>query len=520
MEQSKPLRVQPLTPESFLKMLECKAADLVLLCQHIIGLQSIEEVLQRPLLGRLFIESSKIEEVLDAYGSKNNNHWCHFRTLVAAAKTFSNSTYILLHIRHAAPRYRLLPIEGDFFGDTNRRTVSLGDMIVSIVRAFVDECGKTGLAVDGEFRQASPLFEIPLAGVLPADRQLQHIASPAKVVVHLATSFLSESGQSLLQDISGKLTRYRYAECVSNMFSEKSLRVAEREFNNLQSMYDTYISDTDAESQDEGLPVIRGHVSIIFHLLEVATLISHHYERHIAGYGSAKTGQQPLVDPIGLLEILIEYALAYAGKFMKSAQHLCRSMIKRYAEPSRIEVPVPVFRGFHVRPSTLVAKMVLHYGSEVYLETADGSRYDASSPLELFRVNEKINAEKRRMLAHHMATLPEMLQPAEDKAAMQELMRRVFFRLLQKREIVIYEGYLPFDDLIPQDGEALAEFLKRALAYFLAHALIDIRIDMKVSFIGDKRVLDDLLILAEHGYGEDRYGNDTMLPAALGYLKR
>ncbi|HOG65366.1 MAG TPA: hypothetical protein PLD82_08025 [Spirochaetota bacterium] len=520
MEPDRALQGQALTPETFLQMLDCKAADLVLLCRHILKLQNVESVLQRPLLGRLFIEASKIEEVLDAYGAKNSKHWCRFRSLVAALKTFSNATYVFLHIRNAAPRYRLLPIEGDFFSDTGRCTTRLGAMLVSIVRTFVSEARRTGMAVRGRFRQASPLYDMPLTGILPADRQLQHIASPAKVVVYLATAFLSESGQSLLQDLAGKLDRCRYAECVPDMFSERSLRVAEREFHNLQAMYDTHISDTDAEQQDRNLPVIRGHVSIIYHLLEIATLLSHHYERHIAGHGSGRSRTRPIVNVEELLEILIEYSLAYAGKFMKSAQHLCRAMIRRYAEPARIEVPVPVYRGFHVRPSTLVAKIVLHYGSEVYLETTDGSRYDASSPLELFRVNEKINAEKRRMLAQHMAALPEIKQAAEESSAKQELMRRIFFRLLQKKDIVIYEGHLPFDDIKPEDGEILPEFLKRALAYFLAHGLIDIRIDMQVAFCGDRRVLDDIRVLAEHGYGEDRYGNDVMLPPPLAYLKR
>ena len=72
MEPDRTLQGQALTPETFLQMLDCKAADLVLLCRHILKLQNVESVLQRPLLGRLFIEASKIEEVLDAYGAKNS----------------------------------------------------------------------------------------------------------------------------------------------------------------------------------------------------------------------------------------------------------------------------------------------------------------------------------------------------------------------------------------------------------------------------------------------------------------
>ena len=44
--------------------------------------------------------------------------------------------------------------------------------------------------------------------------------------------------------------------------------------------------------------------------------------------------------------------------------------------------------------------------------------------------------------------------------------------------------------------------------------------DMTVRFEGDRRVLDDLKILAANGYGEDRFGNNIPLPERLRYLRR
>ena len=43
---------------------------------------------------------------------------------------------------------------------------------------------------------------------------------------------------------------------------------------------------------------------------------------------------------------------------------------------------------------------------------------------------------------------------------------------------------------------------------------------MKVTFIGDKRVLNDIKLLAESGYGEDKFGNNVALPDELSYLRR
>ena len=44
--------------------------------------------------------------------------------------------------------------------------------------------------------------------------------------------------------------------------------------------------------------------------------------------------------------------------------------------------------------------------------------------------------------------------------------------------------------------------------------------DLTVTFIGDKRVLADVDALARHGYGEDAFGNNVLLPRELSYLRR
>lgn len=59
-------------------------------------------------------------------------------------------------------------------------------------------------------------------------------------------------------------------------------------------------------------------------------------------------------------------------------------MLKRYAEEGQIEVPIPKYRGFHVRPATLVSKLVLHYGSHVRCALKEET-YDAGSSLDLFQ---------------------------------------------------------------------------------------------------------------------------------------
>jgi hypothetical protein len=52
----------------------------------------------------------------------------------------------------------------------------------------------------------------------------------------------------------------------------------------------------------------------------------------------------------------------------------------------------------------------------------------------------------------------------------------------------------------------------------LALGKIDIVMPLLVTFIGDKRALHDIEILAETGYGEDANGNNIPLPEEISYL--
>jgi hypothetical protein len=49
---------------------------------------------------------------------------------------------------------------------------------------------------------------------------------------------------------------------------------------------------------------------------------------------------------------------------------------------------------------------------------------------------------------------------------------------------------------------------------------IDIEMDITVAFAGDQRVLEDIRLLAENGYGEDDFGNNLPLPPKLSYLRK
>lgn len=479
--------------------------------------------LTRPLLGNLFCQSTQIEELLDQYGTSHNQRWWRFRALTATIKLFASVSYKLQHLHHVLPSYRLQPIDRDFAAATLGALTAGGEVVRQAAVRLLEEAHHLEVPIPARRLRDSDYSEQLPAGHLPHDRDDGCSDSAATVVTHLATEFLNLAAETEpLQSIVAA-TPDDYRTYYPDPLSAERLRHLQYRFHNLQSLYDTYVSATRAEHLDADMPVLRGHVSVMFHLLEIATELAHYCERHLRLQSSDPAARrQAVVDVHAPLTVLMGYAFTYSSLCLGCGRRLCQEMLKRYAEVGRVEVPVPNFRGFHVRPSTLVAKVVTHYGSDVRLEL-DGQSYDASSPLELFRANEKINSRKRRSLVREISELP-LRQEVGTPEAMRTAVLEVVFALAERGKLVIYEQPLALSDTLPDALDAreggLLEHVGAEITRLQATGQIDINTGLTVSFVGDKRVLADIELLAKHGYGEDSFGNNIPLPKELSYLRR
>lgn len=490
------------------------------MCKHIITYRDQCVKMPRPYFGRIHLEATKIEELLDSYGARNNEQWHTFRKAVASMKLFSNVVYICLHIKHSINSYSLLEIEDDFAAATNKVLSTFYDVVIDIANTLLgcaEECGITTFS----HTEKRGFNTEPPVGKLNNNRKRRVVANPEKNIVYLVSKFLNLSEEIKHLEIFKIVEPEEYADCVPAIVSEEKTRWIENKFHNLQSLYDTNISDSNLESVDEKLPILRGHASIIFHLLEVATELCHYYERHLLGLIAAEEKQfNPPISQQQLLEILFTYSLAFSENYLIAFHGLSQQILRQYADESSLELPIPNHRGFHIRPSTLVSRIVIHYGSKISMEF-EKRRFDASKPLELFRINEKINSLKRRNITQKIAE-SEFLKALPDfnEKNYRHILQEVFLWLLEDNSIVMYESNFSFHDIKLEKGESLLELVKRTISRYLALGRIDITNDMRVIFHGDLRVLNDLKVLADNGYGEDNYGNNILLPKELSYLRR
>lgn len=470
------------------------------------------------MVGRFLAEATQLEELLDHYGARSNRRWHGFRSLTAACKSFGEVGYELLHLRDALPTYRLLPIDQDFQQATLQALGYVAEVLGDISTRLLASAKELDLPVAANRLPVGAMGEQLPPGRLAQDREPRAIEAVSEAVTRLATSFLNLGAENAWIQTAGAAAPDEYPGLMGDPVSEEHLRVVQHRFHNLQSVYDTYIAATSTARTDTELRIIRGHISVVFHLLKTGTALAHYYERHVAPRTSGgPAADEVFVEPPRLLDVLIRYSLAYAGRFIQSARALCQTKLRQYAQVGCISAPVPRYRGFHVRPSTLVAKIVLHYGSDVRM-LLDDEEYDASTPIEIFRANEKINAWKRRWLCAQVARLPLFKDsgPVDVRQAAKESLAR----LAEARLVVIYENPLRWpEDLVASEATAMERVIVE-LTRLQATGKIDIEADMSITFVGDRRVLADLELLARNGYGEDNLGNNIPLPAALAYLRR
>ncbi len=505
--------------EDFHRLIARRSGSLFRASAFLVAHAHSHKILTRPLLGELLYQSTLLEELLDAYGARNNSHWERFRSLIAAIKLFSYVSYELLHIQHSIPAYRLLPVEEDFSKRT-AETIGFTENILSdATRRLLDEAQKLNLPVHHVDLPEEYYSETLPPGRLPHDLATRKLETVSQTISLLATAFLNLSAECKQALPKGQVQSDSFLCEYIGPVSEDKLRSLELRFHNLQSLYDTYVSTTVAEGIDEELPVMRGHISVVLHLLRTARDFAHYIERHAGPYqAKLPPHRKRLVEPETLLQIMLNYSIHFVVQYLTCAEKLCRDMLKRYTEIETIEVPVPPYRGFHVRPSTLVSKLVLHYGSDVTMEL-DGEEYDAKSPLELFRANEKINAQKRKALAAEILRL-NLLPESTAEQDIRKVIRSILIALSEKGNLIVYEQPLQIENPPVRAGASLLEQVNDEIARLQVTGKIDIVTDTRVRFTGDKRVLEDIQLLAENGYGEDRTGSNIPLPEGLHYLRK
>ncbi len=344
---------------------------------------------------------------------------------------------------------------------------------------------------------------------LKQDHCRKEAANRKEMALNLVNNFsdIAEYCQELLTP------QENYSTAIPEELSEEKFRFARMRFLNLQSLYDNAFSESDIAQQEPLLFQLQSHVSVIASLLDVGESLTHYYERHIR-YFDEVSEEHPL--NIKTFESLIDYVIKCCSSCISLSEHLTRKISDKYARNTEITVPAPGYRGGHVRPSTLVNKIVLHHGSRIEMQI--GNRTYNTDVFELFRANEKINRDKRQIALPYIINHPILTNRNKDFRA--EEVAGDIFRDLEKKGIIVIYKEDAFKDLpLQNENESIEDYMKNTLINLQYTGILDVKSSTKITFKGDERALRDIQILAENGYGEDDLGENIDLPPELDYLK-
>ena len=488
--------------------------------------------LTRPKLNYIKAQSEAAEEILDAMGARTNAEWFPTRECVAILKNFSTSTYELLHLHVSAPYYSLGDTLEKFKQDTAEHIRFMTEVIRLSLINLNENAERLGINID----QTSVNYVFKEILVVPKLKRNMTSTEPGSVkhrIDAMAINVLNstEDMKNFKKLFEASVSDWDKLDF--DFLNETKIRSLEVNMHTLQSMYDTYISDSETEDMDDDLRKVRGRISVILHLLRIASIYIHFYERHIHGNPMAvladKESKRDCTRPVACVNqeafytAILKYLAYYIETFQNEGRQLCSLLLQRYCVTKTVEAKVPPYVGFHVRPSSLVAAIVKHYGCDVHMRLWD-TEYDAGNPLNIMMSNNYLDQKKRAFLVSEMGKVDFSdleLQLSEGFIDKLNAGKQAILKLASAGLVRIYKLPLEIerDKFHPSQEASFADYVFQLVVYLMNYERqVGILFPANVQFTGPEQAVDDLLVLANANYCESETGEDLPLPKQLEYL--
>ncbi len=346
-----------------------------------------EKIFSKRLYVALVKESMELEDFLDDHGARNNKIWVYFGEIVASIRNLASTAYMVSHILNRLKFYRLRSSHTkEFIRDSQRCLQFLNTTIIRLFSHLDSEARTLGLRHDPESRiNENDFSDNMIVQVLPQNINDEGVDDINENIIRVASEFIDSYNESGILLFEKKIPKKKLdSTIIPGRINEETLRHIETHVHNAQSMYDTYIQKTPIESEHTILKSLRGHISVTLHLLGIAKSLSHFHERHEISVRSESTRVKidKIVDKKKVLDITINYALYYYTIILEEGVELANEITGQFTVVDTVTVNVPEGLGFHLRPSTLVAKIANHYGANLTMIVSD-KEFDAGSVIDI-----------------------------------------------------------------------------------------------------------------------------------------
>ncbi len=371
--------------------------DYLKLCKYLTSPEAENYSFTKKLFSKLISTSQLLEDFLDFHGSKNNKRWYFYRELSAAVRHLSLGGYSQNHISNRLKFYDLPDmVEFEVSGLETQDFLTLSLRKLAVV--ILETARQLDISIPEDCFSYNDFPGVTTTEMLDYDIDDVNRDQQKKKIVRIASEFLSIASSFDQLGFYEPMDFQEILQIVPDKVNEVEIRRFEMLVHNLQSSFDTYVIHGGFRYGNRKLKQLRGYFSCVFHLLQIIGRLLHFYERHLheAGYKNIYKKVQvqlsELVDPEKLLDRTINYGLFYVCHYLNIGKKLAREILNENIERSSIRVGIPVKRGFHLRPSLLVAKIVQEFGGQVEMCVGE-DRFDASSVLDIQWAGGKIAKE-------------------------------------------------------------------------------------------------------------------------------
>jgi len=358
-------------------------------------------IFTKKLYSKLVNTSRILEDFLDFHGAKTNKEWVFYRELAATIQHLSLACYSQ---RHVLNRLNFYSFENDYEKTFKKEAVDTLKIMQNAIKlagfSAIDEARRLNINVPETGYNMS--FFPGISSSQQLDNNIDDFSYSHKQqenLTRIATEFLEVIKEFDQFAFYERYDLKKIHEIVPEQINEVTIRRYEMLIHNIQSSFDSYVVNIKSSSEKLMLDQLRSHFSIVFHILQVLGRLLHFYERHLYDtgfkdvYKNVSISLSYVIDPAVLLDRSVNFCMFYAWKFLSSGKAVASQILNENMETSLIEVTIPKDRGFHSRPSLLVAKIVQHYGGEVKM-IVNSDVFDAASVLDIQWAGGKIKKEE------------------------------------------------------------------------------------------------------------------------------
>ena len=337
------------------------------------------------LLSQLAEEARGLESFLDDYGARENATFVTLTELVSALRSLAIVGYTLGLMSHRTGSVYPADPDGSgrFTTELNRVEGVIGKAISGLLREIWQE--GSALFAGWEEIVSDEETAVETDKILPTQRLCRTVSDEDDANLHqrvasICSAFLAlgknlkEKGERPLPDLPS-LRKH-----VANVSDEQQCRFFEARIVNLVSRYDNFIRGSKAETEDPSLEKFRTLIGMMRRLGRVLTELIHLHERYERDVRSEEVRKRlaKVISEEQILDGAINFALHFVNIISEPASELARDLIKRHTLHGHVVCAVPDGVHMHVRPVSLIARIIQHHGTPVQVFIGDTSCYAGS----------------------------------------------------------------------------------------------------------------------------------------------